>query len=79
VNKNELIDLGEQLRGVGHRRRELAERVYSAASEGQHAGAGPLFDEFDHVTSQAIELMEKQRDILAREYGRSPGGQSTPT
>lgn len=77
MDKRELINLGEQLRGVGHRRRELAERVYSAVNQGQHAGTGALFDEFDYVTSQAIELMEKQREILGREFGRGPGGPGT--
>lgn len=67
MDKQQLINLGEQLRGIGHRRRELAERVYAEASEGATLESLALYRELSDVTSQAIDLMQKQREMLEKE------------
>ncbi|MGE5560563.1 MAG: hypothetical protein ACM3XN_05870 [Chloroflexota bacterium] len=67
MNKQELIDLGEQLRGIGHRRRELAERVFAEAADGDTADSKQLYQELASVTDQAITLMKRQKDILESE------------
>ena len=72
MDKKELISLGEQLRGIGHRRRELAERVYSEVQEGDTRDSRALYEELAYVTTQAIGLMEKQRTILQDEIAQMP-------
>lgn len=67
MDRQELVNLGEQLRGIGHRRRELAERVYAEASEGDARESRELYQELAQVTTQAIELMQRQRSILEQE------------
>ena len=72
MDKQELIRLGEQLHGIGHRRRELAERVYAEAAEGNTETSRQLYRELADVTTRAIDLMQQQRDILEKEIGQ-PG------
>ena len=75
MDRKQLIDLGEQLRGIGHRRRELAERVYAETQEGDTEESRELYEELAYVTTQAIELMQRQRDILQDAVNRtSPKG-----
>ncbi len=70
MDKQELIRLGEQLHGIGHRRRELAERVYTEATEGDTQKSRQLYQELADVTTRAIDLMQRQRDILEKEIGQ---------
>lgn len=70
MNRRELSELGEQLRGIGHRRRKLAERVLAEAHEGDTEESKELYQELAFVTTQAIELMQRQRDILQQAVNR---------
>ncbi len=70
MDVKELINLGGELRGIGHRRHQLAERVSRGANEGDSSESRELYEELESVTSQAISLMEKQRDILRQEMNR---------
>jgi hypothetical protein len=67
VDREGLKNLGKELRGIGHRRRELAERVYNEATEGDTEESRELYKELSNVTAQAIDLMQRQRDILEKE------------
>jgi hypothetical protein len=73
MNRDELRNLGEQLRGIGHRRRELAERVSAEVREGDSQDSRTLYEELSEVTGQAISLMQRQRDILEQEISQLGG------
>ena len=73
MNRAELESLGEQLRGIGHRRRELAERVSAEVREGDAQDSQTLYRELSDVTGQAIGLMQRQRDILETEITQLAG------
>lgn len=75
MDREQLERLGDQLHGIGHRRRELAQRVLSEANEGDPLRSRELYQELSDVTGQAIELMQRQRDILRKEIGKigNPG------
>jgi hypothetical protein len=70
MDKQELINLGEQLRGIGHRRRELAERVFAETADGDARDSKQLYQELASVTDQAISLMRRQKEILEDEVSR---------
>lgn len=70
MDRQELERLGDQLHGIGHRRRELAERVFAEASDGDPRRSRELYQELADVTAQAIDLMQQQREILRKEIGR---------
>lgn len=72
MDRKELAGLGEQLRGIGHRRRELAESVHAEVQEGDTEESRELYRELADVTTQAIELMQRQRDILQQAVNK-PG------
>jgi hypothetical protein len=76
VDIRQLEQLGDQLRGIGHRRRELVEMVSGAVGEGERGDAGALYEELSDVTSQAIDLMERQRRIIAEEVARAATGRT---
>lgn len=69
MDRHELERLGDHLHGIGHRRRELAQRVLEEASDGPRRSR-ELYQELADVTTQAIDLMQQQRDILRKEIGR---------
>jgi len=70
MDRHELERLGDQLHGIGHRRRELAQKVLTEAKEGDPRKSRELYQELVDVTSQAIDLMQQQRDILRKEIVR---------
>ncbi|MGE5579406.1 MAG: hypothetical protein ACM3WU_05100 [Bacillota bacterium] len=70
MDRHELERLGDQLHGIGHRRRELAQKVLAEATDGDPRRSRELYQELADVTTQAIELMQKQRDILRKEISR---------
>jgi len=69
MNRNDLEALGQQLRSIGHRRHELAHRVYEGGERGDPAGAEALYRELSDVTGQAINLMERQLAGLGEHLG----------
>jgi len=70
MDRHELERLGDHLHGIGHRRRELAQRVLEEVSDGDPRRSRELYQELADVTTQAIDLMQQQRDILRKEIGR---------
>jgi hypothetical protein len=66
TDRSELLTLGERLHGVGHRRRQLAESVLAAIAEGDLGGSRDDYEELVLVTSEAIELMRQQQEMLGQ-------------
>ncbi|WP_240689342.1 hypothetical protein [Ammoniphilus sp. YIM 78166] len=64
---NPLEDIGEALRGLGHHRRELVEKILSEVDQGDRSTSLALYKELSHVSDQAITLMKKQKDIIDAE------------
>jgi hypothetical protein len=56
--------LGDQLRGIGHRRRELVEKIYQEVQEGDSNTSKELYEELSSVSDQAIEIIEQQKQMV---------------
>ncbi|MGE5673410.1 MAG: hypothetical protein ACM3XM_05935 [Mycobacterium leprae] len=66
MDTQQLEEIGEHLRSLGHERREAVERIVADTSTGndrvvQH------FKDLDRISEQAINLMEKQRSMIREE------------
>ncbi|OEF95944.1 hypothetical protein [Desulfuribacillus alkaliarsenatis] len=60
----ELNTLGDQLRSIGHRRRELAEQIYSEVQEGDQQESRELYQELSTLSDAAIDLMKQQKKMF---------------
>lgn len=58
---------GEQLRSIGHRRHELANRVFEQLESGGSTATQATYRELAEVTGQAISLMQHQLDSLGEQ------------
>ncbi|OEH85007.1 hypothetical protein BHU72_07410 [Desulfuribacillus stibiiarsenatis] len=67
---HELNDLGDQLRDIGHRRRELAEKIVSEVEEGDQEESIHLYQELSSLSNSAIELMTKQKRMIEQKIKR---------
>lgn len=63
MKREQLEELGESLRRLGHERREVVEKIIAQTENGRD-GVGPLYRELDQISERAIGLMEKQRDMI---------------
>jgi hypothetical protein len=59
-----LEQLGDELRGIGHRRRELVEEIYQEVQEGDSQSSKQLYQELSSVSDQAIEIIQQQKQIV---------------
>lgn len=59
-----LEQLGDELRGMGHRRRELVEQIYQEVQEGDSQTSQKLYQELSSVSEQAIEIIKQQKQIF---------------
>ncbi|MDF2947329.1 MAG: hypothetical protein K0S51_2008 [Bacillales bacterium] len=66
----QLEQLGEELRGCGHKRRELVEKIYQEVQDGDSLSSRELYEELSNVSNQAIGIMERQKQIFDEELGR---------
>ena len=64
MNWEELDALGNQLREIGHRRRELAEKIYSEVQDGSSQASVELYKELSSLSDSAIELMKHQKKLF---------------
>ena len=60
----QLNALGDQLRGIGHQRREIAERIYSEMQDGDQQESKELYKELSGLSDSAIELMKQQKRMF---------------
>lgn len=65
-----LEQLGDELRGVGHRRRKLVEQVYREIQEGDLHSSKEFYEELSRVSDKAIGIIEEQKRIFDEEVGR---------
>lgn len=62
-----LEQLGDELRGVGHRRRKLVEQVYQEIKEGDLETSKELYEELSRVSDKAIGIIEQQKQLFDEE------------
>jgi hypothetical protein len=67
---NKLEQLGDELRGIGHRRRELVEKIYKEVQEGDSQTSKELYHELSRVSDQAIGIIEQQKQIVDNSVAR---------
>jgi len=67
MDLDRLEQLGDELRGVGHRRRQLVEQVYQEIREGDRDSSKELFEELSKVSDKAIGIIEEQKQIFDEE------------
>lgn len=70
MNYNQLEQLGDELRGIGHRRRELVERIYQEVKEGDHQSSKSLYQELSQISDQAIDIISHQKQLFDEEVSR---------
>lgn len=67
MDRNQLEQLGEELREIGHKRRQLAEQIFQEVREGDNHTSKNLYQELSAISDQAIEIMTKQKDMFDQE------------
>jgi gas vesicle protein len=70
MDRNQLEQLGDELRGIGHRRRELAEQIFQEVQEGDNQASKDLYQELSHISDQAIDIMTRQKEMFDQEVQR---------
>lgn len=70
MDRNQLEQLGDELRGIGHRRRELAEQIFQEVQEGDNQSSKELYQELSHISDQAIDIMTRQKEMFDQEVQR---------
>ncbi|WP_019156982.1 hypothetical protein [Robertmurraya massiliosenegalensis] len=63
----QLEQLGEELRGIGHTRRQLVEKIYQEVKEGDQHQSKELYKELSNVSDQAIGIIQRQKEIFDEE------------
>jgi hypothetical protein len=64
MDLEKLEQLGDELRGVGHRRRKLVEQVYQEIQEGDSQASKELYEELSKVSDKAIGIIQEQKQIF---------------
>jgi hypothetical protein len=67
MDRNQLEQLGDELREIGHRRRELAEQIFLEVKEGDHQSSKILYQEFSNISDQAINIITRQKQMFDHE------------
>ena len=68
MDHRELEEIGENLRSLGHERREVVQQIMSSV-DGGSPEVGKLYRELDEISERAIGLMERQRNVIRQELG----------
>jgi hypothetical protein len=66
----QLEKLGDELRGIGHKRRKLVEQIFEEVNEGDHQSSNELLNELSNISNQAIEIIVRQKQILVEEVDK---------
>lgn len=61
---NQLEQLGDELRGIGHKRRQLVEQIYQEVQEGDQKSSKQLYQELSSVSEQAIGIIQHQKELF---------------
>lgn len=67
MDRNKIEQLGNQLRDLGHRRRELAERIFNEVQEGDNQTSKQLYQQLSGISERSISLMQQQKDMFDHE------------
>ncbi len=59
MDRQQFEQLGEELRKMGHRRRQLAEKIFKEVKEGDDSTSKRLYEELSDVSDQAINIMTR--------------------
>lgn len=70
MDHHQLEQLGEELRGIGHKRRKLVEQIYHEVNEGDHQSSIDLYKDLSDISDQAIQIMERQKQMFDNELKR---------
>jgi hypothetical protein len=66
----QIEQLGDELRSIGHRRRELVQQIYQEVNEGDQQTSIQLYQELSSVSDKAIGIMQRQKQIFDEELGK---------
>jgi hypothetical protein len=67
---NQLEQLGDELRGIGHKRRQLVEQIYQEVQEGDQKSSKQLYQELSSVSEQAIGIIQHQKELFDQEVNQ---------
>ena len=67
MNLNQLENLGEELRSVGHKRRQLVEQIVEEVNERDVQASKDLYMELINISDQAIEIIDRQKQLIDEE------------
>jgi hypothetical protein len=70
VNFKQLEQLGDQLRGIGHKRRQLVEQICQEVQEGDQQASKELYEELSSISDQAIGIIQHQKQLFDEEVSR---------
>lgn len=64
MDLNQLEQLGEELRSVGHKRREIVEQIVQEVNEGDLQSSKDLYGQLRNVSDQAIQIIDRQKQMI---------------
>ncbi len=67
MDRDQLEQLGDELREIGHKRRELAEQIFQEVQDGDNQSSKSLYQELSHISDQAIEIISRQKQMFDQE------------
>lgn len=67
MDLNELEQLGEELRTVGHMRRQIVEQIIQEVNEGDYQSSRDLYGQLRNVSDQAIQIIDRQKQMIDEE------------
>lgn len=67
MDHKQLEQIGDELRRLGHERREVVEQIASMAETSSPEAGRKLYGDLDEISERAISLMERQRSLLREE------------
>lgn len=70
MNFDQLEQLGDELRGIGHKRRQLVEKIYQEVNEGDQSSSKDLYQELSSISDQAIGIIQHQKQLFDQEVNR---------
>ncbi|WP_338473123.1 hypothetical protein R4Z10_10590 [Niallia sp. XMNu-256] len=70
MDRQQFEQLGEELRKIGHRRRQLAEQIFEEVKEGDDITSKQLYQELSDVSDQAMNIMMRQKEMFDQEVQR---------
>lgn len=67
MNFEQFDELGEELRTVGHKRRQLVEQIIQEVNEGDSHSSKELYGELKSISDHAISIIGRQKQMIDNE------------